>query len=762
MTRARVTEGLLAALGTLAAAWPLTTLLTGEHWLWRLILLVLLVSGLGMAARATGTARGVVVLTQVTGLLLVVFLLDLEQHLGMHALAQQIAGLIEDANHTLVTYTAPAPVTPGLEFVLSLIVPTLAIAVDLLAVTFRRPAAAGIPLLGVFMLSASNAATGLNPAYFVAVAVIWLSMVAHGSSRQMLSWASTRARPSTPMTFENRFNISGHAALARGLGVASLVLALVLPAALPSSTPHFFANGLSRSTDSGGSGPGSMFGSEADIAKDLRAQGTAPVLVFRTNDASPPPLRVLATSRYTGGQWNLRPPSTHLVRGRDNTKLQTDGTATTAASQTYSLQVSSSTIGAPQFAAPFPVRTANLGSVPWRFDGSTGQIVPSGPASSYSLTYERLGDDDQPSGSGGRPNAADELALPTEARARVVALAEKIGGRTSFDSAIAIQDYLRSGSFTYSLSLAPRRKASDGRPLDPLSNFLVTRKGYCIQFATAMIMLARADGIPARLAVGFLPGQQDSSGAYHVVKSDAHAWPELWFPGMGWTRFEPTPGARSGAPPLYAIPTQPDQALSSPSPSASAPTPSRRAPVLPAAPTSHATTDSGLGVWSTVGIGVLVALVILLLLLILPGLAWARRHRIVSGSAGRTNRLEAEWTVLQSRLDDLGIAAPDDRSPRALEDYYRRRGELGSPRDDDALHRAARTLERARYAPPGDRPQSLAKDSQEVLRQVRAGVPSGQRVKAWLLPATGRRAVSGALRAVAALPTRLLRRRRPE
>src|SRR5690606_22468525 len=86
----------------------------------------------------------------------------------------------------------------------------------------------------------------------------------------------------------------------------------------------------------------------------------------------------------------------------------------------------------------------------------------------------------------------------------------------------------------------------------PIGGFLDTRQGYCVQFATAMVMMARTEGIPARMAVGFLPGDPQPDGTRAVVASDAHTWPELWIDGMGWTRFEPTPGVRSEAPPAYA------------------------------------------------------------------------------------------------------------------------------------------------------------------------------------------------------------------
>ena len=81
-----------------------------------------------------------------------------------------------------------------------------------------------------------------------------------------------------------------------------------------------------------------------------------------------------------------------------------------------------------------------------------------------------------------------------------------------------------------------------------------------------MVMLSRAAGIPARFTMGYLPGSPD--GDDRVVRiNDAHAWPELWFPQLGWVRFEPTPSSRSGLAPDYSL--VPTDTGSTASPSAS-------------------------------------------------------------------------------------------------------------------------------------------------------------------------------------------------
>src|SRR5699024_10599906 len=78
---------------------------------------------------------------------------------------------------------------------------------------------------------------------------------------------------------------------------------------------------------------------------------------------------------------------------------------------------------------------------------------------------------------------------------------------------------------------------------DPLESFLEDRVGYCEQFAASFALMMTSQGYPARVVIGFTPGQQDGE-EWSVTSSNAHAWPEVWFgPQHGWVRFEPTPAA---------------------------------------------------------------------------------------------------------------------------------------------------------------------------------------------------------------------------
>src|SRR4029453_16065098 len=121
--------------------------------------------------------------------------------------------------------------------------------------------------------------------------------------------------------------------------------------------------------------------------------------------------------------------------------------------------------------------------------------------------------------------------------ARTVAKAKNAD--TPFEEALAIQDYLRSNVYRYSLNV-PALSAGGNQ----LRRFLTqVREGYCEQFAIAMAMMARELGIPSRVGVGSPAGEIVANTYQQVTPHDAHAWPELWFPGAGWTPFEPTPRA---------------------------------------------------------------------------------------------------------------------------------------------------------------------------------------------------------------------------
>ena len=143
--------------------------------------------------------------------------------------------------------------------------------------------------------------------------------------------------------------------------------------------------------------------------------------------------------------------------------------------------------------------------------------------------------------------------LPDDAHQVVLDEAQRVtaDGRSDYHRALLLQDYFRlDGGFRYDLEV------HSDHGVDSLEEFLFdVRAGYCQQFATAYAAMARSIGLPTRVAVGFTWGEWDSGrggqGAYVVRGEHAHAWPEVYFAGTGWVRFEPTPGR--GAPGDFAI-----------------------------------------------------------------------------------------------------------------------------------------------------------------------------------------------------------------
>lgn len=141
------------------------------------------------------------------------------------------------------------------------------------------------------------------------------------------------------------------------------------------------------------------------------------------------------------------------------------------------------------------------------------------------------------------PGPAVDLQVPGHVPARIVSLAHSLVKSTmnEDEKATSIQDFLLSRRFRYSL---PRTLPTSGNSgYAALSSFLFTRRtGYCQQFASAFAVLARLDGLATRLAVGYLEARP-THDTWTVTGADAHAWPQVYFPGTGWVDFEPTPGA---------------------------------------------------------------------------------------------------------------------------------------------------------------------------------------------------------------------------
>ena len=760
-------EGLVGGLATAVVAWPITDLLRESSWLDGALLLILVVVVSGGLLRTLDVGPSVTVLLQTLLGLVVMWWRYLPETLwyGLPTgeTAEGATLLLQEAGRVLQTYAAPAPTTDGVEFLVVAMVGLTALSVDAIAVTGRAPATAGLPLVAAFMVSVSNTGTAMEPHYFIAAAGVWLLMMAQQGDRIVASWSSADRREAVGDQDVSR-GPTGHRTVARLIGVVTVVGALVIASVLPHLPPYLIGEGLARNPEArGGSGSGGSvsFTETMDLAADLNSRSQEPVLRYRTSSTGMEPLRVTAASVYDDGNW--QPPEYSRTAAQGAGTYQDDPEAVLATDVPFSdatITVVENHLDPPSLAVPYPVVRADLG-VGWSRDAGTDALRVREQPEQYEVTFLQVAQRGQlPDGIGGPvENAAFPsryLEVDEASRPAIEALLEEVVGDETDPLRVAslIQNHLRSGQYVYSLELAPNPEG-----LDPITHFLQTRQGYCVQYATTMVMAARARGIPARMAVGFLAGELQQDGTRVVRAADAHTWPELYISGLGWTRFEPTPG-RAVFPPAYAAPDL-GPSEEEPTQGAQQTTPSVPVEEGPTAGADESFLDQLRGILPALGRGLLVVLVIALLMAIVP---WAgRRYREAALRNAQTpeERVEGQWVLLTRCLEDLGIDPPEERSPRQMRQHYAEHAHLDR-RTAEALGRVTTTLERTRYAAPaGDdrelhrRESLMSRDVRSVVESVKESLPWNIRANAAVLPRSGVRYLRNT---VGGLFRRLLRR----
>jgi transglutaminase-like putative cysteine protease len=743
--RARVADGALGGVATLATTLPVTTLFAPTApWFRPSVLLVALVVVTGIGMRVLTTVRPLVVVVQALVLVQGTALVHGQGHLWNGVVPTSETGralgyLLGDAYTTITSYSVPAPSNRGVVLGISLLVGLTALAVDALAVTWRSPGAAGVPLLAAYLGSATNSGEGLAAWYIVPPALLWLAMVGRQGVRALRTWGM--ASPRSPSAADPT---SGFATAARVAGVFALAAAVLVPGLVPHLPTTFLAEGLGRSENGRGGGSNVRLSSSIDVARDLADRSSDPVLVYRTSGGAPVPLRVDILDTYRRGRWTSGSTFTFVpLDGR----LPGTSADPSVQSETERIDVTENRIGIPQVALPENATGSPFPDGTWHVT-TQGLAELTDPVEKYTVDYQVLdpaeGDFTTDLGSGA--SQRDDLLVDPAAEAEVRAILSRITdpGDSPVEVARKIQDYLRGSEFTYSEELAD--DTAEGLVSEePVVRFLETKRGYCVQFASAMIMLSRAAGIPARMAVGFLPGTPE--GQDRVIRvNDAHAWPELYFPRLGWMRFEPTPGIRSGAVPAYAVqPAEGSGPSSSATPTTSSSANPSTDPRLPrdvdpgtlgSDGTQGASTPAQWLADNLVVIGAV--LVVVVLLLLVPGAAWVARRRALARSRDEAERVEAEWESLVMRLGDIGVTADDGATPRQASAQLGRAAYL--TRDEDAaLGRVVATLEQARYARPGGTVGDVEHDARTVWRAAFSRRRRLDRVRAVLLPEQGLR-----------------------
>ncbi|MET0627243.1 MAG: DUF3488 and transglutaminase-like domain-containing protein [Acidimicrobiia bacterium] len=287
------------------------------------------------------------------------------------------------------------------------------------------------------------------------------------------------------------------------------------------------------------------------------------------------------------------------------------------------------------------------------------------------------------------------------------------GATTPYAQAAALRDWFRKGDFTYDLAVQPADTP------DAIAEFLRDKRGFCVQFATAYAVMARSLGIPTRVAVGFTPGDE-VDGVFHVSAHDAHAWPEVWLEGIGWTHlFDPTPpatdvGNGGSAVPDEAqvVPAEVNPDITVPPTTVPATTPGTGTPdgsssngggagtgtaaPAPAPATPEVTTDdpgSGRSPWLVVVL-VLVAIVLVIVGYIVLVTLVRTRRRSHRRDAAPSDAVQGAW---DDALDQLRLArVPTDPALTPLE--LARVIPAGTPAAGRPLRDLARQYTAARYS----------------------------------------------------------------
>ncbi|HEY0639188.1 MAG TPA: DUF3488 and transglutaminase-like domain-containing protein, partial [Pseudonocardiaceae bacterium] len=452
----------------------------------------------------------------------------------------------------------------------------VAVAVDAIAVSAAAPAAAGLVLLCVFAVPASVADELLPWWTFVAGAVGFAALLAVDGQRRHLAWRGPTTAPAD----------AGAAPTATVVAGIALVVALLAGAALTVVGTVGRLPG-----DGAGSGGNAGIGLKPFTSLRGHLDNGGVLELFRVRGLeSQQYLRAMTLRRYDPGEgWE--------VDGINGSPLSDDlptppGQLLDGERATIDFEsIRYADTWLPTYGVPLSIRGAGRG---YRYDPAAATVAGDrnrrpGTYSEEALFVSPDADalraapenDDQIDGAYKNIDGLDD---------RVVQLAQQLtqGRDNRFDKTLAINNFFTAANSGFSYELRTQAGGSD----DALVDFLFNGKaGYCEQYASSMGVLLRAAGIPARVVIGYTAGYE-SGDARVITTEDAHAWVEVYFGGIGWMVFDPTPlsDGRSVTPPyVQSEANQPDVPGQSPDQNESAT--ASAAPSTSAA--AEATEDTG-------------------------------------------------------------------------------------------------------------------------------------------------------------------------
>jgi transglutaminase-like putative cysteine protease len=266
-----------------------------------------------------------------------------------------------------------------------------------------------------------------------------------------------------------------------------------------------------------------------------------PVEVFRVRTSQPEYLRLVALPDFDGVLWKPSTEEGAVVEAGDHVPAS-DEPSSLSEPVVIDVTADLAQLWVP---TPYPIKTVAIPGRTVRFNPDTGTTFVDHPleqGESYSVTASVVrptAEDLQNAHTAAPLENGKYLYTPRVGLDAVRELAERwaVGADTDFDKAMAIQDHLRSGEFTYTV-----HTSLHGGTRSILDFLTKSKAGFCQQFSTAMAVMLREIGVQSRVVVGFASGDRlGGTGQYSIKTSSAHSWVEVYFPDWGWMPFEPTP-----------------------------------------------------------------------------------------------------------------------------------------------------------------------------------------------------------------------------
>ncbi|MFE3457276.1 DUF3488 and DUF4129 domain-containing transglutaminase family protein [Nocardiopsis aegyptia] len=750
----------LATLTCLLTAMPLLgSLLLGPWWVPAVVLMVAVTAVSALYRLTRWNLLPVPLLQLLAAAVLITPMFAAQEALaGVVPTVDSVAHLtrtLQRGLDTINTSTPPVAASAGITLIIAVVFVVFMMTADFLAVTARCPGMVGGLLLALLAVPLSLGGEALAWGPMAAAAAGFLALLAADMWVRGREWGLY-----VPDDGSGTHVLGGlrRLAVTAFAVTTAILLALVLPAAVPSLRSDVIYD-LADGTYIGRNGEViTTTNPVVSLRRDLQAAADRTVLTYRSTSDDPDYLRTFALNEFDGTNWTMTPVNASGDSEASGELPLPAGWSGPAPEETVTTRISMDSDTPRVDFLPLPYWASSV-DVPgqWFVDPETHMVfTTTSPTTGLNFTVESV--ENRPSGddlaAAGSPRSlgGGQLDLPDGLDPAVEQLTEQVtaDADTPYERAVAIQEYFTDGPFVYDLTPPA---VPDG--VDPLAHFLLTDQvGYCQQFSSAMAVMARQAGVPSRVAMGYTAGENIEGDRWEVTASDAHAWPELYFEGVGWVRFEPTPASEDGqgsaTVPDYTFggrapgadpaeprdpgaeepeppePSTPDDEPSESPGESESPEDEASAPMADGG--DDDTSDTDLSWLPAAGAALGGALLLLVPALVRVVVRWTRLSGLPG--AGPVAGAHTAWRELRDTWLDLGGTWDLAESPRAT--AQRLAGHDAGTRA--ALWRLALAEESARYAPAPANGAGL----QDDLRTARSGLMSaasrGARLRAVLLP----------------------------